>query len=293
MHGGDGPGTAVAIPQDPIKPSLNTSAKQPLPQRGTPPPSSSGAGPGEFPTPFLALVLIRSSLHPNPNLFSLQGAPTTTSSSWTCAAEARTAAGPSGCWSSAPSPATRTRAPVGALQTPPNPIPRAGLPPCLLLPAGPRGSQSSPRGSRCPWRLPRSAAGDVSALRPSGLRFGTPALTSRGFQQDDFRMVAQYIHRGEAGDTGDTRDRAGGRAGLSTAPPGEPPRWQRARRGLSQAASPSPVAGGSTQARNPCPSCTSGHGRGHLATAGGRPNLLQPLKGGRAAGCSGCCGREG
>ncbi|KAK2543666.1 Shmt1 [Columba livia] len=38
--------------------------------------------------------------------------------------------------------------------------------------------------------------GDVSALRPSGLRFGTPALTSRGFRQDDFRMVAQYIHRG-------------------------------------------------------------------------------------------------
>ncbi|KFW08743.1 Serine hydroxymethyltransferase, cytosolic [Eurypyga helias] len=38
--------------------------------------------------------------------------------------------------------------------------------------------------------------GDISALRPSGLRFGTPALTSRGFLQDDFRMVAQYIHRG-------------------------------------------------------------------------------------------------
>uniref|UniRef100_A0A8C6JX86 Serine hydroxymethyltransferase n=1 Tax=Melopsittacus undulatus TaxID=13146 RepID=A0A8C6JX86_MELUD len=38
--------------------------------------------------------------------------------------------------------------------------------------------------------------GDVSALRPSGLRFGTPALTSRGFRQDDFRMVAQYIHKG-------------------------------------------------------------------------------------------------
>ncbi|NXW67822.1 GLYC protein, partial [Hirundo rustica] len=38
--------------------------------------------------------------------------------------------------------------------------------------------------------------GDVSALRPSGLRFGTPALTSRGFRQDDFRKVAQYIHRG-------------------------------------------------------------------------------------------------
>ncbi|NWY02890.1 GLYC protein, partial [Nothoprocta ornata] len=38
--------------------------------------------------------------------------------------------------------------------------------------------------------------GDVSALRPSGLRFGTPALTSRGFRQDDFRRVARYIHRG-------------------------------------------------------------------------------------------------
>ncbi|NXA38375.1 GLYC protein, partial [Eudromia elegans] len=41
--------------------------------------------------------------------------------------------------------------------------------------------------------------GDVSALRPSGLRFGTPALTSRGFRQDDFRQVARFIHRGEAG----------------------------------------------------------------------------------------------
>lgn len=42
-----------------------------------------------------------------------------------------------------------------------------------------------------------SGAGDVSALRPSGLRFGTPALTSRGFRQDDFRKVARYIHKGE------------------------------------------------------------------------------------------------
>ncbi|KGL76131.1 Serine hydroxymethyltransferase, cytosolic [Tinamus guttatus] len=41
--------------------------------------------------------------------------------------------------------------------------------------------------------------GDISALRPSGLRFGTPALTSRGFRQDDFRRVAAFIHRGEAG----------------------------------------------------------------------------------------------
>lgn len=36
--------------------------------------------------------------------------------------------------------------------------------------------------------------GDKSALRPSGLRFGSPALTSRGFMEDDFDIVAQYIH---------------------------------------------------------------------------------------------------
>ncbi|XP_043945523.1 serine hydroxymethyltransferase, cytosolic isoform X2 [Protopterus annectens] len=38
--------------------------------------------------------------------------------------------------------------------------------------------------------------GDKSALRPSGLRLGTPALTSRGLLEDDFRKVAQFIHRG-------------------------------------------------------------------------------------------------
>lgn len=38
--------------------------------------------------------------------------------------------------------------------------------------------------------------GDKSALRPSGLRFGSPALTSRGLVQDDFKKVADFIHRG-------------------------------------------------------------------------------------------------
>ncbi|XP_075999111.1 serine hydroxymethyltransferase, cytosolic [Genypterus blacodes] len=38
--------------------------------------------------------------------------------------------------------------------------------------------------------------GDKSALRPSGLRFGSPALTSRGLMEDDFRKVAEFIHRG-------------------------------------------------------------------------------------------------
>ncbi|XP_045231204.2 serine hydroxymethyltransferase, cytosolic isoform X3 [Macaca fascicularis] len=38
--------------------------------------------------------------------------------------------------------------------------------------------------------------GDRSALRPSGLRLGTPALTSRGLLEKDFQKVAQFIHRG-------------------------------------------------------------------------------------------------
>uniref|UniRef100_A0A2K6EJL8 Serine hydroxymethyltransferase n=1 Tax=Propithecus coquereli TaxID=379532 RepID=A0A2K6EJL8_PROCO len=38
--------------------------------------------------------------------------------------------------------------------------------------------------------------GDRSALRPSGLRLGTPALTSRGLTEKDFQKVARFIHRG-------------------------------------------------------------------------------------------------
>ncbi|XP_070811270.1 serine hydroxymethyltransferase, cytosolic isoform X3 [Pituophis catenifer annectens] len=38
--------------------------------------------------------------------------------------------------------------------------------------------------------------GDKSALRPSGLRLGTPALTSRGLLEEDFKKVAHFIHKG-------------------------------------------------------------------------------------------------
>ncbi|XP_078273939.1 serine hydroxymethyltransferase, cytosolic isoform X1 [Rhinoraja longicauda] len=38
--------------------------------------------------------------------------------------------------------------------------------------------------------------GDKSALRPSGLRLGTPALTSRDLRENDFKTVAVFIHRG-------------------------------------------------------------------------------------------------
>ncbi|KAI8092668.1 serine hydroxymethyltransferase [Halteromyces radiatus] len=37
--------------------------------------------------------------------------------------------------------------------------------------------------------------GDTSALRPNGLRIGTPAMTSRGFKEQDFVKVANYIDR--------------------------------------------------------------------------------------------------
>ncbi|OBT71311.1 serine hydroxymethyltransferase, cytosolic [Pseudogymnoascus sp. 05NY08] len=35
--------------------------------------------------------------------------------------------------------------------------------------------------------------GDKSALSPCGIRIGTPAMTSRGFGEDDFKRVASYI----------------------------------------------------------------------------------------------------
>ena len=37
--------------------------------------------------------------------------------------------------------------------------------------------------------------GDKSAMNPSGVRFGTPPLTTRKFSQDDMRVVVQFIHR--------------------------------------------------------------------------------------------------
>lgn len=37
--------------------------------------------------------------------------------------------------------------------------------------------------------------GDKSALKPGGLRMGTPAMTTRGLQPDDFVRVADVVHR--------------------------------------------------------------------------------------------------
>ncbi|KAH6982207.1 serine hydroxymethyltransferase-domain-containing protein [Ilyonectria sp. MPI-CAGE-AT-0026] len=38
--------------------------------------------------------------------------------------------------------------------------------------------------------------GDRSALKPGGLRLGTPAMTTRGFSAEDFKRVADIVHRG-------------------------------------------------------------------------------------------------
>lgn len=38
--------------------------------------------------------------------------------------------------------------------------------------------------------------GDKSALRPSGVRLGTPALTSRNLKEADFEKVVDFIHEG-------------------------------------------------------------------------------------------------
>ena len=37
--------------------------------------------------------------------------------------------------------------------------------------------------------------GDKSAMKPGGLRLGTPAMTTRGFQTEDFKRVADVVHR--------------------------------------------------------------------------------------------------
>ena len=37
--------------------------------------------------------------------------------------------------------------------------------------------------------------GDRSAITPGGVRLGAPALTTRGFKEDDFRVIAKLLDR--------------------------------------------------------------------------------------------------
>jgi glycine hydroxymethyltransferase len=41
-----------------------------------------------------------------------------------------------------------------------------------------------------------SIPGDTSAINPGGVRLGTPALTTRGLDENDFDLVAEFLHRG-------------------------------------------------------------------------------------------------
>lgn len=34
-------------------------------------------------------------------------------------------------------------------------------------------------------------------MNPSGIRLGTPALTTRGLKEDDMAVVASFLHRGK------------------------------------------------------------------------------------------------
>ena len=38
--------------------------------------------------------------------------------------------------------------------------------------------------------------GDKSALVPGGIRIGSPAMTTRGFREKEFELIADYIHEG-------------------------------------------------------------------------------------------------
>lgn len=40
-----------------------------------------------------------------------------------------------------------------------------------------------------------SINGDTSAFAPGGVRIGSPALTARGFREDEFKYVAELLHR--------------------------------------------------------------------------------------------------
>lgn len=40
-----------------------------------------------------------------------------------------------------------------------------------------------------------SVPGDTSAIHPGGVRLGTPALTSRGFMEQDFAQVGEFLHQ--------------------------------------------------------------------------------------------------
>lgn len=65
-----------------------------------------------------------------------------------------------------------------------------------LRPTGITGSKMEITCEKAAISLNKNAIyGDRSALSPGGVRVGTPALTSRGFKEQDFEQVAEFLHR--------------------------------------------------------------------------------------------------
>lgn len=66
-----------------------------------------------------------------------------------------------------------------------------------LRPLGFSGSKAQELFERCSITLNKNAVhGDSSAMNPGGVRIGTPALTTRGFGEEDFKRVAAFLWRG-------------------------------------------------------------------------------------------------
>merc|ERR1712176_1604024 len=65
-----------------------------------------------------------------------------------------------------------------------------------LRPHGLTGSKVEKVCEVCSITLNRNAVhGDASALSPGGVRIGTPAMTTRGCQTRDFKMIAYFLDR--------------------------------------------------------------------------------------------------
>lgn len=65
-----------------------------------------------------------------------------------------------------------------------------------LRPHGLTGSKVEKVCEGCSITLNRNAVhGDASALSPGGVRIGTPAMTTRGCQVNDFKMIAYFLDR--------------------------------------------------------------------------------------------------
>jgi len=69
---------------------------------------------------------------------------------------------------------------------------------CLidLRPIGVTGSKMEKICDKCSITLNKNCVpGDRSALSPGGIRVGAPAMTTRGFKEEDFEWIADVLHR--------------------------------------------------------------------------------------------------